>query len=185
MSEVLVQAGLAEVVELKNLFQKAYADNEARGIHFAAATINEDDLQDHLYSTPIFVKTEPLGRIIASTAVRFPWSKNPGPYCLPHLGWIATLPAYQNQGLAKSLVMDVIDHYLSRQFRAPAVTLGTAKEHPWLIEAYERMGFTYLDEKQLFSDHKTVYLIKILDKRALNQVKDDALKLLLTERKLV
>lgn len=45
------------------------------------------------------------------------------------------------------------------------------------------MGFQYLDEKQLFSDHKTVYLIKIFNRDALLKVKNENLQALLKENK--
>lgn len=41
------------------------------------------------------------------------------------------------------------------------------------------MGFRYLGEKSLFSDHKTVYLIKTFNQEALLDVKDEALQTLL------
>ncbi|MGF0138479.1 hypothetical protein ACQRCU_02015 [Streptococcus alactolyticus] len=77
------------------------------------------------------------------------------------------------------MISEIIDNYILKELKAPAVTLGTALEHPWLIDAYEKMGFRYLGEKSLFSDHKTVYLIKTFNQEALLDVKDEALQTLL------
>lgn len=79
------------------------------------------------------------------------------------------------------LIEEVIDEFVIKELRAPAITLGTALEHPWLIKAYEKLGFVYLSEKQLFSDHKTIYMIKILDKKALLNVNDKELQDLIKE----
>lgn len=92
---------------------------------------------------------------------------------------MATNPHFQGQGHAKSLISEIIDNYILKELKAPAVTLGTALEHPWLIDAYEKMGFRYFGEKSLFSDHKTVYLIKTFNQEALLDVKDEALQTLL------
>ena len=168
--------------ELTSLYHKAYTENEKLGIHFKAGTISAFEVSQAVQASPTFIKT--VNNQIASTvSVRLPWSENPGPFSLPHLGWIATDPAMQGHGYAKNLIMEVIEGYILNDLKAPAVTLGTALEHPWLIETYKKMGFQYLDEKQLFSDHKTVYLIKIFNWDDLLKVKNEYLQTLLKENK--
>lgn len=171
------------VTEIQKLFHDSYQINEAIGIHFEAATISREHLEEYLLTTALWV-TRKHKELVSTVAVRFPWSKNPSPFSLPHLGWIATAKNFQGQGSAKSLITSVIN-LLQDQYRVPAVTLGTAKEHPWLISAYEKLGFVYLSETQKFADHKTVYLIKVLDQEGLLQVKDKSLQRLLKERDLV
>ncbi|MCS4488226.1 GNAT family N-acetyltransferase [Streptococcus sciuri] len=168
--------------ELTSLYHKAYAENEKLGIHFKAGTISTFEVSQAIQASPTFIKTVD-NRIVSTISVRLPWSENPGPFSLPHLGWIATDPEMQGHGYAKNLITEVIEEYIIKDLKAPAVTLGTALEHPWLIETYEKMGFQYLDEKQLFSDHKTVYLIKIFNRNALSKVKNENLQALLKENK--
>lgn len=40
------------------------------------------------------------------------------------------------------------------------MSLGTAKEHPWLVEMYERKGYVQAKEKHLAEDYTTVFLYK-------------------------
>ena len=147
------KVSIKEIEQLTELFHTAYSNNEKLGIHFKVTT----------------------------ASLRLPWSKNPSPFALPHLGWVATHPDYQGRSLARMLIEEVIDEFVIKKLRAPAITLGTALEHPWLIKAYEKLGFVYLSEKQLFSDHKTIYMIKILDKKALLNVNDKELQDLIKE----
>ena len=51
---------------------------------------------------------------------------------------------------------------LIEQFKAPAVTLGTAEEHPWLITMYEKRGYVAYLKRRLREDHITVYMKKTL-----------------------
>ncbi|MFC3932823.1 GNAT family N-acetyltransferase [Streptococcus dentapri] len=164
----------SDIPELVELFHKAYAANEALGIHFKAATITAQELEKIRRALPIFV-TKREQKIVSTVSIRLPWSSNPSPFALPHLGWLATDPSQSGQGLAKELVKRVTDDFVIKELRAPALTLGTAAEHPWLVRAYQKMGFSYLGERQLFSDHKTIYLIRIFDGQALRLVKDNEL----------
>lgn len=166
--------------DIQELFHKAYAADERLGIHFAAAQITMENLQEHLISTPLFV-TQTDGRVASTVAVRFPWSKNASPFLVPHLGWVATHPEFQGRGYAKNLITQVIS-YLADDLKVPAVTLGTAKEHPWLMKSYEKLGFNYLTEVQKFADHKTVYMIKILKRDSLLALPDNELVRLVKER---
>lgn len=161
--------------ELITLYHRAYAANEDLGIHFKAAKLSQAELTTHLQSQPIFIKCENQ-KIVSTLGLRLPWSVNPGPYPLPHLSWVATDPQFQQKSYAKTLISDVIENYVIKELKAPAVTLGTAAEHPWLIKAYQKLGFHYLAECQLFPDHKTVYLIKIIDQEMLAYVKSDPLQ---------
>lgn len=43
------------------------------------------------------------------------------------------------------------------------MSLGTAKEHPWLVEMYERKGYVQAKEKHLAEDYTTVFLYKKLN----------------------
>ncbi|MBO1148361.1 GNAT family N-acetyltransferase [Streptococcus thermophilus] len=174
------KVSIKEIEQLTELFHTAYSNNEKLGIHFKAATISSEEVEDHWLGQPMFTEKAD-GKIVTTASLRLPWSKNPSPFALPHLGWVATHPDYQGRSLARMLIEEVIDEFVIKKLRAPAITLGTALEHPWLIKAYEKLGFVYLSEKQLFSDHKTVYMIKILDKKALLNVNDKELQDLIKE----
>lgn len=173
----LVKAEQAE--EVAELFHRAYQTNEELGIHFKAATITAEEIRQHLLGQPIFYE-EVDGKIVSTVGIRLPWSKNPSPFSLPHLSWVATLPEFQGQSYAKNLIKNVME-IISTTYSAPAVTLGTAVEHPWLISAYKKMGFQYLAESQLFDDHKTAYLIHVFNRNALKDIKDEKLSEILNK----
>ena len=55
---------------------------------------------------------------------------------------------------------------LTGQLRAPAVSLGTATNHPWLIEMYQKRGFVPMHQADLGKGHITLYMKKVLDEAA-------------------
>jgi GNAT superfamily N-acetyltransferase len=167
--------------QLTALLHQAYAADVALGIHFGAATIEQVEVEHHIETTPTFV-IEENGDIVATVSVRLPWADNPGPFALPHLGWVATNPKYQHQGRAKHLINWVIEHYVQNELQAPAVSLGTALEHPWLGTAYEKLGFQRVDVVRKFPDHQTLYLVKTLDEGQVARVQDEYLQSVLEER---
>lgn len=149
------------VSDIVALLHQAYAADEQLGIHFSAASITEAAVASHIQTTPTFVLTVDQ-QIAATVSVRLPWSDNPGPYHLPHLGWIATAPQFQHRGYAKRLIATVIHDYVIRELAAPAVSLGTAVEHPWLQQTYQTLGFKPIETIRKFTDHQTIYLVKSL-----------------------
>lgn len=171
-----------EATQLTTLLHRAYATDVGLGIHFAAASVTEKEVREHIANTPTFILQEEDGTIVATTSVRLPWSDNPGPFGLPHLGWVATDPNYQHQGLAKEIITQVIDHFVKSELHAPAVSLGTAAEHPWLQDFYHSLGFQTIDIVQKFKDHQTAYLINIFDERRTLQIDDVYLKQLLSQK---
>ena len=166
--------------KLTALLHQAYAADVALGIHFGAATIEEATVAGHIKTKPTFV-IEENGDFVATVSVRLPWADNPGPFALPHLGWVATNPRYQHQGRAKHLINWVIENYIQKELQAPAVSLGTALEHPWLSKAYEKLGFQKVDVVRKFPDHQTLYLVKTLDEKQVKQVQDNYLQAVLAK----
>ena len=85
-----------------------------------------------------------------------------GPFGVPHIG-LHTDPDKAHQGNATKLLHYVEIEILTKLLHAPAVTLGTAKSHPWLAAMYRHLGFTEVGEKQLAGKkHVTVYFKKEL-----------------------
>lgn len=166
--------------ELTDLLHQAYSSDEKLGIHFGAAHVSEEDVEQHILHNPTFVAIE-NGEIAATVSFRLPWADNPGPFVVPHLGWVATNPNYQHQGHAKRLIEWVIKNYVQFEIDSPAVSLGTALEHPWLSHAYEKLGFKKVDVVRKFEDHQTLYLLKILDHEQFKLVNDEHLHSLLED----
>lgn len=176
--ERLTDTGKAE--ELTQLLHKAYVSNVDLGIHFAASTVTVEEVKHHIETVPTFVIIID-GEIAATTSVRLPWSADPGPYGLPHLGWVSTNPRYQQQGLAKKIINWVIEHYLKDELITPAVSLGTAVEHPWLTQSYEKLGFASTEIVRKYQDHQTRYLVKVLNNQQFDEITNEDLKLLVSK----
>jgi S-(2-succino)cysteine N-acetyltransferase len=60
-------------------------------------------------------------------------------------------------------MMEWLENTVLREtLKCPAVSLGTADKHPWLIEMYERKGYEKAGSQDLGKGHITVYLVKKL-----------------------
>lgn len=151
-----------EAKELLYLLHDAYQADTVLGIHFKAATVSLAEVLQHIDEIPTFI-TAIDGEIVATVSVRLPWSNEPGPYVMPHLGWVATKREHAHQGYASQLIDWVEKNYLRNSLRAPQVSLGTALEHPWLSRFYQKKGFKQVEVVRKFSDHQTVYLVKNID----------------------
>lgn len=161
-----------QAAQLTALLHAAYAADEALQIHFGAAKVRAEVVAQHIINTPTFVLTDEQQNLIATVSVRLPWGNDPGPFKLPHLGWIATNPEYQHHGYAKQIITLVIEQYIKETLNAPAVSLGTALEHPWLRQAYQSLGFIHVATVRKFPDHQTAYLVKILNKEQALKLND-------------
>lgn len=103
------------------------------------------------------------GRLAASVGVRYPWGAKPGPKGVPHIGWVVTHPDFQGKGLAKKVLSKLEQEVLIRELHTPSVTLGTAKEHPWLVSMYESFGYVPFKTVHLPGKlHHTVFMEKKL-----------------------
>lgn len=153
-----------EIKELQLLLHEAYKNDTKVGINFQAASVSLQQIDEHIENTATFV-TEIDHNIVATVSVRLPWSDNPGPYPVPHLGWIATHSQFSKQGYATQLIDWVEREYIQKQLKSPLVSLGTAVEHPWLKKFYNSIGYQSVEEVQKTSDHLTVYMVKPLNKK--------------------
>ncbi|MDF7627482.1 GNAT family N-acetyltransferase [Lactobacillaceae bacterium L1_55_11] len=151
----------SEIKALQALLHEAYQADTQLGIHFQAANATLPQIDEHIDTTPTFV-TEVDHHIVATASVRLPWSADPGPYNLSHLGWIATERRFAKQGYASRLIDWVEQNYLKKELDAPLVSLGTAVEHPWLQKFYTALGYHPVEVVQKHSDHLTIYMVKSL-----------------------
>jgi GNAT superfamily N-acetyltransferase len=163
MSNITIRAvDINEKEAYRTLIHSAYEANEELGIHFAAYNADMSVISSHILSNGVYAAQKD-NKLVSTISIRFPWGDNPSPYNLPHIGWFATDPFYQKQGLGDILMDWVEKNVLKAQLKLPAVTLGTAKSHPWLIQMYQKRGFHKIEEANLGRGHTTVYLLKILN----------------------
>ncbi len=161
MSREFVFAEQKDAEEFHHFLLRAYASDLKVGIHFVASEATLEDVTEHLkYNLCFLMKEE--GKIIASCSLRMPWGKQPGPFGLPHIGWLSADPDRPHQGIGGEMLSWTEDHVLRDLLKAPAVTLGTAKEHPWLCKMYQSRGYVPIKTANLDQDHTTVFFRKDL-----------------------
>jgi len=100
--------------------------------------------------------------MVATASIRMPWSSHHGPYEIPHIWWVAVAPEYKRKGYASKLLDFIENDYLKDTLHCPSVSLGTAKEHPWLADMYVKRGYEKVGESDLGKGHVTIYLEKLL-----------------------
>ncbi len=136
------------------------ADPESRR-WFVAAEADLDTVLAHIAGNLSFVLDDG-GRLLASCSARMPWSPNPAPFAFPHLSWITSHPDQQGRGLGR-LITDAVVAHLDAALKAPAVSLGTAREHAFLVAHYARLGWRPFEDRDLGLGHITRYFIRVLD----------------------
>lgn len=162
MSLEFRQVRADELATYQALMHAAYAPVRALGIHFDAATADSAQTLRHLQSHGVYALYAG-GVMVSSVTVRYPWGPQPGPFGLPHIGWFGAHPDYAGQQYGRQVLERLEQTLLRDQLRAPAVSLGTATRHPWLIDMYRRRGFTLMHTVDLGKGHITQYMKKILD----------------------
>lgn len=155
-------ATVEDAPEIQTLSHKAYASVRELGINFAAATADLASVEKNIRNNICLVMEED-GKIISTISVRLPWGQQPGPFGLPHVWWFATDPDVGRKGIGREMITWAEESFVRDTLRAPAVSLGTAEEHPWLIEMYERRGYEIMHKKALGRGHITVFMKKVLN----------------------
>lgn len=170
MSTVFRQATLEDDKSFLALALAAFEPIRQLGINFSAAHADIEMVRRHIASHGVYVM-EKDGIMVSSFTIRYPWGPEPGPYGLPHLGWFATHPDYKKQGLGRQMMTWLEQNVLIAQLKAPAVSLGTAQSHPWLVEMYKNYGFREIGQANLGKGHLTIYMEKVLDDQRYDQWK--------------
>lgn len=147
------------------LMHAAYTPVKALGIRFDAATASRDQALRHLQSHGVYALYA-NGDMVSSVTLRYPWGPLPGPFGLPHIGWFGAHPDYPGQHFGRQVQDRLEQEILIGQLRAPAVSLGTATNHPWLKEMYLKRGFQPMHTTDLGKGHITLYMKKVLDASA-------------------
>ncbi|NDL61485.1 GNAT family N-acetyltransferase [Acerihabitans arboris] len=162
MSAGYRQLTVADAEPFLALMHAAYAPIRELGIHFDAATADPARVGRHLDEHGVYGMFLD-GKLVASATLRYPWGPLPGPFGLPHIGWFGADPGYRGRHLGSQMLQWLEQAILLDQLRAPAVSLGTAENHPWLAEMYQARGFLPMHKADLGKGHITIYMKKILD----------------------
>lgn len=155
------QATLEDGPALLDLSLRAYEPIRRLGIHFAAATADLALVEKNIRNNMCFVMEEE-GRLLSTISARMPWGPTPGPFGVPHLWWFASDPDAGRKGIGREMITWAEEILLRDRLKSPAVSLGTADKHPWLIDMYKRRGYTVEGSKDLGRGHLTIFMKKIL-----------------------
>lgn len=158
-------AVLADADAYRDLVRASFGDDPASRRWFVAAQADSDTVRAHVRGNLAFVLEGPDGDLLASCSARMPWSPNPSPFAFPHLSWITSHPDQRGRGLGRLITDAVLDH-LRTALKVPAVSLGTAREHEFLVAHYTRLGWTPIEDRDLGLGHVTRYFVRVLDAEA-------------------
>lgn len=160
---------IATVVDapvIQAISHKAYAPVRELGINFAAATADLATVEKNITNNICLVMEED-GQIVSTISIRMPWGQQAGPFGVPHLWWFASDPDATRKGVGREMITWAEESFIRDTLKSPAVSLGTAEEHPWLVEMYERRGYDIMHKKALGRGHMTVFMKKILNEKLL------------------
>ncbi|MDW8569948.1 GNAT family N-acetyltransferase [Staphylococcus shinii] len=158
---IIRRATIDDVEEIVALMHEAYAPIRKLGINFASAYPTVEKVRNNIFQNLCFVY-ESDQKLISTLSLRMPWSNNPGPYYFPHIWWLATHPDYKGLGIGAKMLQYIETEIVQNDLHSPAVTLGTADNHPWLMKMYERKGYKKFGSRNLGKGHVTQYFIKVL-----------------------
>ncbi|SET38149.1 GNAT family N-acetyltransferase [Thorsellia anophelis] len=158
---IFKQLTIEDSENLASLISRSYAQNLALGIQFDASFMTHDDAREQILSHAVYGLFEEA-KLIATVTIRFPWSNKPGPEALPHIGWFAVEETYKGQKIGLALLNCLETEILMKTLKAKEYTLGTASNHPWLVEYYKQFGFIELYIKDIGKPHKTLFMKKTL-----------------------
>ncbi|MDX8047261.1 GNAT family N-acetyltransferase [Gracilibacillus sp. S3-1-1] len=155
------QATLNDAEALLHLTLRAYQPIRELGINFAAANADMELVKKNIRNNMCFLMEEE-GKLLSTLSLRMPWGDHPGPFGVPHIWWFATDPDYAGQGIGNKLITWCEEKMVRDTLKSPAVSLGTADKHPWLVDIYKRRGYQEMSRKDLGKGHITVFMKKEL-----------------------
>ncbi|MFF2908887.1 GNAT family N-acetyltransferase [Paenibacillus sp. NPDC057934] len=158
MSEVFRQADLKDAEQLVDIIYRAYHLIRELGLHWPAATADLALVQENVTLNECYL-LEKDGVILATVTLSKgdEISQRTG---IPFVKWFAVDPNYSGQGYGGKLLDWVEEHIIHDRLGASAVTLATAKKHPWLVQMYERRGYERFMELEGRDGDGLMYLLK-------------------------
>ncbi|WP_058302902.1 GNAT family N-acetyltransferase [Gorillibacterium timonense] len=139
MSEQFRRAKREDAEHLQAVIHEAYVLIRELKLNWPAANADVTQVRENVEKNECYV-LEADGRIVATITL----SKEEEVKAvtdLPFIKWFAVDPTEQGKGYGDKLLAWVETAIIRDQVGAPAVTLGTAENHPWLLPMYERRGY--------------------------------------------
>jgi len=158
MSGIFRLAKLQDAEQLLDITYRAYQLIRELGLQWPAATADLALIQDNVTTNDCYV-LEINGAIVATITL----SKSNEVKTLtdlPFIKWFAVDPYHSGKGLGGKLLDWIEEKVIHDKLGASAVTLATAKKHPWLVQMYERRGYERFLEIDSQNGDGIMYLMK-------------------------
>ena len=152
------QLTVADTAEYHKVLIDGYAAIKDYPITFDAIDFTEEESKEWIENYPVYGLYID-GQLVSSITFCMPWVKYSTPDKYPHIAHFVTAPAFKGKGYARE-TLGYAEELLKEHFKTHTVTLGTAKEHPWLPKMYESFGFTAYDKVHFRGKQHTTILFK-------------------------
>ena len=155
------QLTVDDAAEYHEVLIAGYAENKNYPISFDAINFSQEESRAWILKYPVYGLYVD-GSLVCSISFRMPWIPKATPDIYPHIAHFVTAPEHKGKGYAREVLAEAED-LLRNVYKTPAVTLGTAAEHPWLTKMYEGFGFREYKRVQLPGKvHTTIFFKKTL-----------------------
>ncbi|MEO3946243.1 GNAT family N-acetyltransferase [Gorillibacterium sp. CAU 1737] len=158
MSEQFRLAELKDAERLQAILHEAYALIRELKLNWPAATADVAQVQENVEQNECYV-LEADGRIVATITLSKA-DEVKAVTDLPFIKWFAVDPSEQGRGYGDKLLAWVETAIIRDRVGAPAVTLGTAEKHPWLLAMYKRRGYESIHSFDSGSGEGPMHLLR-------------------------
>lgn len=155
MSEIFRLAELKDAEQLLDITYRAYQLIRELGLHWPADLAL---IQDNVQTNECYV-LEINGAIVATITLS-KTGELKAVTELPFIKWFAVNPDCRGRGYGGKLLDWVEENIIYGKLGASAVTLATAKKHPWLVQMYERRGYERFLEIDAQNGDGIMYLLR-------------------------
>ena len=133
------QLTVDDAAEYHEVLIAGYAENKNYPISFDAINFSQEESRAWILKYPVYGLYVD-GSLVCSISFRMPWIPKATPDVYPHIAHFVTAPEHKGKGYAREVLAEA-ENLLRNVYKTPAVTLGTAAEHPWLAKMYKGFGF--------------------------------------------
>ncbi|MFC4098051.1 GNAT family N-acetyltransferase [Paenibacillus xanthanilyticus] len=162
MGEVFRLAGVDDAARLREVIYEAYSLIRELKLSWPAAHADVALVRDNIIRNECYV-LEADG-VIKATITLSKGNEVKDFTDYPFIKWFAVHPDEQGKGYGDKLLTWVEYEVIRERVGEPAVTLGTAERHPWLLPMYLRRGYESIHAFDPGNGDGTMHLLrKVID----------------------
>lgn len=161
LSDIYRLATVEDAERVLHITYEAYVTIRELGLTWPAAHADLALIEDNITHNKCYV-LEQDGLIVATVTLADPErvKELTAETGLPFIMWFAVDPNVQGTGAGSKLLQWVEEHIIRDEVGAPAVTLGTAEKHPWLLPMYERRGYESIRSRDAGKGEGPMHLMR-------------------------